>query len=239
MKIVKLLLIGSLLIISSPSFSQGIPVYDNASVTQTILQLQEMAEDAQRQLQQIEAMTGSRNAGSLSNGAYEQQLKQYLPNTWEETINMINTGSLPSGALGTQGIFAEIYNQYDPIKGIEAYASNPNGSDAILLDRKTGTTVAAMAASEQIFNQTDQRNQIYQNLLAEVSSSADMKNSVDLQARIAAENGMALNELMRQNAMQMQQRAVSDNESLVDLKRASNANKYDPAQANKAMQINP
>ena len=239
MKKLNILLAGALLSASTPSFAQGIPVYDNASVAQTILQLQEMAEDAQRQLKQIEAMTGARNAGDLSNSAFERQLKEYLPTTWEDTLDMINAGTLPNGALGTQGIFSDIYNEYEPIKGEDLYASNPNGSSAKALNRKTGTTIAAMAASEQVFNQTAQRNQIYQNLLTELNNSEDMKNSIDLQARIAAENGMALNQMMRQNAMEMQQRAATDNESLVDIKRAANANTYDAAKAKEAMTITP
>lgn len=235
----KLLLAGAILAYSSPSFAQGIPVYDNASVAQTILQLEEMARDAQKQLQQIEAMTGARNAGSLSNGAYEQQLKQYLPNTWADTMDMINAGSLPNGAFGTKSIYSDIYNQYEPITGADTFTNDPTGFTAKALDRKTGTTMAAMAASEQVFNQTAQRNQIYQNLLGEVNSSPDMKNSVDIQARIAAENGMALNELMRQNAIIMQQRAAIDNSSLVDVKKAAGANKYDPVKAKEVMQLTP
>ena len=234
-----LLLAGVILTLPNSANAQGIPVYDGASWAQTAIELQEMAKDYQKQIEQLESMTGARNAGALSNGVFEQQLKQYLPNSWEETMDMINAGTLPSGALGTKSIYSDIYNQYDPIKGADAYIADPTGISSKALDRQTGTTVAAMAASEQAFNQTGQRNQIYQNLLGEVNNSPDIKNSTDLQARIAAENGMALNELMRQNAILMQQRAATDNQNLVDIKRASSANKYDASKAKEAMKITP
>ena len=236
---IKLLIITVLVTLPSIAKAQGIPVYDAASFAQFGTTINEMAKDYQKQIEQLEAISGARNAGMLSNGSFEQQLKQYLPNTWEDTMNMINAGALPSGALGTQGIFSNLYNEYDPITGELTFLTDPTGYSAKALDRKTGTTMAAMAASEQIFNQAEQRNQIYQSLLNELNNSPDMKNSVDLQARIAAENGMALNELMRQNAIQMQQKAANDNQDLVNIKKAAEQTKYDAAKAKEAMKLTP
>ena len=54
--------------------AQGIPVYDATSFAQFAQQLQEQAKEYQKQLEQLEAMTGARNAGALSNGVFEQQL---------------------------------------------------------------------------------------------------------------------------------------------------------------------
>lgn len=236
---IKLILTTLFMTLPISAHAQGIPVYDATSFAQFGTTINEMAKDYQKQIEQLEAMSGARNAGMLSNGAFEQQLKQYLPNSWEDTMDMINAGSLPSGALGTQSIFSNLYNAYDPITGEQAYLTDPSGYSAKALDRKTNTTIAAMAASEQVFNQTQQRNQIYQSLLGELNNSPDMKNSIDLQARIAAENGMAINELMRQNAIQMQQKAAGDNQDLVDIKKASEQTKYDAAKAREAMKLNP
>ena len=236
---IKTILTIILIALPVQSYAQGIPVYDATSFAQFSTTINEMAKDYQKQIEQLEAMSGARNAGMLSNGAFEQQLKQYLPNTWEDTMDMINAGTLPSGAYATQGIFSDLYNEYNPITGEQTYITDPSGYNAKALDRITGTTMAAMAASEQIFNQTEQRNQIYQNLLSELNNSPDMKNSVDLQARIMAENGMAINELMRQNAIQMQQKAANDNKDLMNIKRAAEQNKYDATKAREAMELTP
>ena len=102
--------------------AQGIPVYDASSFAQLVTQLDKMAEDYQNQLEQLdealkqtEAITGTRNAGDLVNGVLEQQLREYLPNTWQDTMNIINATGLPSGALGTQGIYNDLYTTYNPI----------------------------------------------------------------------------------------------------------------------------
>ena len=54
-----------------------------------------------------------------------------------------------------------------------------------------------MAASEQAYNNIAARIQTYETLLNELNNTTDLKASVDLQARISAENGMILTELMR------------------------------------------
>lgn len=224
--------------------AQGIPVYDASSFAQLITQLDKMAEDYQNQLEQLdealkqtEAITGTRNAGDLVNGVLEQQLREYLPNTWQDTMNIINATGLPSGALGTQGIYNDLYTTYNPIPGAEFIESDPSGPVAQSLDRRTGTTYAAMAASEQAYNNINERIQIYEQLLTELNNSQDLKASADLQARISAENGMIMSELLRLNAIQMQQKASEDNEVLTDYRRSAVANQYDADKAREAMEL--
>jgi type IV secretion system protein VirB5 len=226
------------------AMAQGIPVYDASSFAQFVTQLDKMSQDYQKQLEQLdeamkqtEAITGSRNAGDLVNGVLEQQLREYLPNTWQDTMNIINATGLPSGALGTQSIYNDLYTTYNPIPGAEFMESDPSGPVARSIDRRTGTTYAAMAASEQAYNNINDRIQIYEQLLTELNNSQDLKASVDLQARITAENGMILSELMRLNAIQMQQKASEDNEILTDYRRSSVANQYDATLARKAMEL--
>jgi len=231
-----------ILIGTSPSHAQGIPVYDASGFAQLIAQVDAMAEDYQKQLEQLdeaikqrEALTGARNAGDLLNGILEQQLREYLPNTWEDTMNLINANGLPQGAIGTQGIYTDLINTYNPLLGSDAFTNDPNGPLSQALDRRTNTTYAAMAASEQAYNNINDRIQIYEALLNELNNTQDLKASADLQARIMAENGMLLTELMRLNAIQMQQNASLENESLANRRRAAIANTYDAQAAGQAM----
>ena len=53
--------------------------------------------------------------GDVANGVFEQQLRQYLPNTWQDTLNMINGAPIPNGALGTQNIYSNLYSEFDPL----------------------------------------------------------------------------------------------------------------------------
>lgn len=224
--------------------AQGIPVYDASGYIQLIAQLDAMADDYANQINQLQeavrqadAITGSRNMGSVANGVFEQQLRQYLPNTWQDTLNMINGAAIPSGALGTQNIYSDLFNEYAPLSGATIMASDPSGQVAKAIDRRTGTTYAAIAASEQAYNNIPVRMQTYESLLDELNNSDDLKASVDLNARIAAENGILMNEIMRLNAIQIQQNSSIDNTQLMENRRAATFNQYDPDLARQAIQF--
>jgi type IV secretion system protein VirB5 len=246
MKILNLVILAAAIIFLqiADAKAQGIPVYDASSFAQLIAQIDAMADDYQKQLEQLDeavrqsnAMTGSRNMGDVANGLLEQQLREYLPNTWQDTMNIINSGNVPNGALGTQSIYNDLYNDFSPLSGADLMPSDPTSNVAKAIDRRTGTTYAALSASEQAYNNVPVRMQTYNTLLSELSNSDDLKTSVDLQARIAAENGVALNELMRLNAIRIQQDASIDNETLMNSRRASSFNVYDPALARAAMEL--
>lgn len=246
MKILNLVIVSAAIIFlqSADAKAQGIPVYDASSFAQLIAQIDAMADDYQKQLEQLDeavrqsnAMTGSRNMGDVANGLLEQQLREYLPNTWQDTMNIINSGNVPNGALGTQSIYNDLYNDFSPLSGADLMPSDPTSNVAKAIDRRTGTTYAALSASEQAYNNVPVRMQTYNTLLSELNNSDDLKTSVDLQARIAAENGVALNELMRLNAIRIQQDASIDNETLMNSRRASSFNVYDPALARAAMEL--
>lgn len=236
----------SLMFTSAHTFAQGIPVYDAASFTQFLTQLEKMSQDYQKQIEQLNeaskqttAITGARNMGQLLNGPFEEQLREYLPDNWDQTMNMLDGSNLPSGAAPTRNIYSQLYNEYTPLEGSEFITLDPSGPVAKSLDRRTSTTYAAMAASEQAFNSIRSRIQAYEGMLNELNNTTDLKASVDLQARIAAENGLILSELMRLNTIQAQLKATADNEQLVNYRRSTSANKYDAQQARQAMELQP
>lgn len=218
--------------------AQGTPVYDASNFSQMLSQLDSMSRDYQKQLEQLDqavkqanAMTGPRNMGSLNNSTLESELRRYLPTTWQETMHMMNAQGLGSAGVGTQSLYNSLTQTFKPLPGSEFLPDDPSGPIAQALDRRNNTTYAAMAASEQAYNNISTRIEAYENMLEELNSTTDLKASVDLQSRIAAENGMILNELIRLQAMQMQQKAAEDNETLTTYRRAATANKYDAAKA--------
>lgn len=224
--------------ISPSAFAQGIPVYDASSFGQMITQLDSMSKDYQKQLEQLDqavrqadAITGPRNMGSLNNSSLESELRRYLPNTWQQTMNMMNAQGLGSAGLGTQNLYSALTDTFRPLPGSEFLPSDPNGPIAQALDRRNNTTYAAMAASEAAYNNISTRIEAYENMLEELNNTTDLKASIDLQARITAENGMILNEMIRLQALQIQQSAATDNETLTTYRRATAAHKYDAAKA--------
>ena len=171
MKILNLVILSAAIIFlqSADAKAQGIPVYDAAGFAQLIAQIDAMADDYQKQLEQLDeavrqsnAMTGSRNMGDVANGLLEQQLREYLPNTWQDTMNIINSGNVPNGALGTQSIYNDLYNDFSPLSGADLMPSDPTSNVAKAIDRRTSTTYAALSASEQAYNNVPVRMQTYQ-----------------------------------------------------------------------------
>ncbi len=224
--------------------AQGIPVYDAAGYAQLLTQMNQMVQDYQKQIEQLSeaikqtnALTGTRGMGALANGGLESDLRRYLPNTWQETMNLMNVSGLGSAGLGTQSTYNDLYSVYAPVKGADAITSDPSGATAQALDRRTGTTYAAMAAGEQAFNSIPRRMDTYETLLSELDSTQDLKGSIDLLARISAENGFILNEMMRLNAIQIQQKAAQDNQELNSYKRFHTANQYNPDNAANAFKL--
>lgn len=237
---VKKYILTSLLCLSltSPAFAGGIPVYDASTFTQMVTQLNQMSKDYQKQLEQLEqavkqanAITGTRDMGSLANGAAQSDLRRYLPNTWEETMHMMSAGGLGTTATGTQGIYSNLLSAYKPLSGSSLMASDPSGTMSKAFDRRSNTTYAAMATAEQSYNSVEGHIGTYEDMLGELNNTTDLKASVDLQSRISAENGLIMSDLLRLNAVQMQQKSAEDNQSLVGAARASASNKYDASKA--------
>lgn len=226
-----ILLTGS----SSASYASGIPVYDASGYTQMIAQLNQMSKNYQKQVEQLEesirqtsAMTGTRNMGSLANSGVEEDLRRYLPNTWKETLNMMNANNLGASALGTRSIYSDLLNTYKPMSGASIMTSEPNGITSKSFDLQNQTTFAAMAAGEQSYNNTAHQTKTYEHLLDELNKTTDLKSSIDLQSRISAENGIVLNELVRLKSIEIGQRSAESTSSLTSTARASTANKFIP-----------
>jgi hypothetical protein len=92
----------------------------------------------------------------------------------------MQASGLPSGAGSTQGLYADLLSSFSPVPGLEVYQSDPSGPFSKAWDRRTKTSYAAMAASEQAFNSIQGRMDTYEKLLVELNNTQDLKASVDL-----------------------------------------------------------
>ncbi len=221
-------------LVPSPCKANGIPVFDATSVAQAIAQIEQMAKDYELQLEQIDqalanynAITGGRDLGTLRNSTAEQDLRRALPPELQELIGLNNATSLGAAGLETQSIYNDILTTYDPVTGADLIPSDPGGSVAGAHDRHANTTYAAMAASESAYNNAANRLASYEEMLQKLNTTTDLKESVDLLARITAENGILLNEVMRMQSLQMQLQSTQSGKSLTDIKRLNKARIYD------------
>jgi len=218
-------------------------VYDPTNHASLVSQLDQMAKQYEQQLKQLEqsvqqtgALTGTRSMGSIANGPAEAALRQYLPSTWQNTMKMNSATGLNSTGAQTQSLYNSYFTTNAPVTGAAAITRDPTGPISQSIDRKTQTTYASMAASEQSYNSIAPRTTTYETLLQQVNTTPDLKSSVDLQSRIAAENGLTMNELLRMNTIQVQQKAAEDNQQLTAFTQSSSINRYDATQARTAYQ---
>lgn len=238
MKIYLPLFASALILIPSGTHAQGIPVYDAAGFTQAVSQIEQMAKDYQKQIEQLNesikqtsALTGPRNAGDILNGITEQQLHDYLP---DELLDL-GTGNHPADMR---------YNDLIDLYGLDQGQNilpqeDPQSPYVRSVTEKNKSIMATMASSEQAYQNTGERTALYKGLLEQLNSTADLKDSADLQARIAVENGLALNELIRLSTINMQREASDNVHQLMSERRAEAAHHYDPDLAKQAIAKQP
>ncbi len=181
-----------LLCAATPAVHAQFAVIDVASLTQLVSEVQTLEQQlatARAQLSQaqaqFQAMTGDRGMEQLLAGVS----RNYLPVDW---------GALQSAAQGA-GPFAPLAAAVRGALGTESVLSAaqlaglPAEAAAQLLTQRQaaallqGLTQAALSNSSGRFASLQQ-------LIATIGQAGDQKAALDLQARIAAENGMLQNE---------------------------------------------
>ncbi len=201
----------------------GIPVIDVANVAESIRQLVQMQQAYQRQfeelqqsIKQVEALTGSRGMGDLLNSPAFRDSRRYTPTTWEDTLRILEAGGLPGSAADTRAIYETHAETFQVGSGADIDRRDETSPNALAHERRRDTAYASMAVAERSFDEASQRTVNYESLMARIDASPDSKASTDLNARVVAENGMALNDLVRLSTIQLQQQAAADNQALVD-----------------------
>ena len=225
--------IGALIaLLAIPSYGQ-LAVIDPTNLAQnaltaarTLEQYQQMVESYRTQLEQLEeaarqvqALTGPRGMSRLRNGTAFRTARRYAPSSWRDTLLILERGGNPGNARDVRRIMEEIYDEYG-IGGAEDYNPiNPNDPAARAFQNRRDTTYAAAAISETSYNQTESRVETMESFLDEIERAGDMKAISDLNARIGAENGLLLAELIRLNAIRMQQAAAAETQRMADEER--------------------
>lgn len=191
------------------------PINMGEAVAQGVQMAKQLAE-LKRQLDQAvrhyQAVTGSRGMGSMNNGFYDQQIRRTLPNNWDELMSAAGTGNSQSLSAYTSQVLDGVSKQYRMIDG--AKFSTLNTKHAGVVDRNNNAATVNMGISEVVYNKTADRRNTYEKFLQEIDKTPDLKASTDLNARIAAENGLLMNEIIRIMAADLNQSASSKMQEL-------------------------
>lgn len=203
-------LLACLVVTGTPARASGMPVIDVANLMQAVqqyMQLSAQLQQLQQQLaqaqQQYGSITGSRGMGGLFNSGIEQQMRQYAPGTWQQSLAVLQQGGLPGSAADVQRA-AQSFAQSQGIAqaGTQVFPGSPANAQAY--SASAGATAAAAGLSQAAYDQTQARMQRVQQYLAQINGTPDLKAAIDLNARLLAEVNEALTQLIQLQAAQMQ-----------------------------------
>ena len=186
-------------------------VFDPAAVAEAIEQVAQGAEeirialrDLENQTRQLEAITGTRDVASIF-----LEPRGYLPDELADLLRTEIVGS--DDVLQLVDALDQIYLPVNSEALVARGILEEGSSVAMSIDRATSANLAALASSQMTYNQVRTRLDAIDGLLGSLEGSEDLKTSIDLNARIAAENSLLLAELIRMQALDQQARSASVN----------------------------
>jgi type IV secretion system protein VirB5 len=170
-------------------------VVDAPAIVQLIQEVQTTAQQlatAKAQLlqaeQALQTMTGDRGMEQLLSGTN----RNYLPLDWAQ-VNGVLHGAGGFGALSTD--VQSVLNA-NAVLSPQRLAILPAGGQQLIQSERQWSAMQ-QALSHQALSSASNRFASIQNLISAISSAADQKGILDLQARISAELGMLQNEQLK------------------------------------------
>lgn len=216
-------LLAILVLFSPLSAHAQIPVTDVANFGQQVVQYAQMIAEYERQFQQliearnqVDAITGNYGFGDLLNDAGYRDARRYTPITWQDTLRILNAGGLPGSAADVRSIYSDRSDAMAVIGAQDYNRLNPDAPNAQAFERRRDTNLASQAIAEATYDDIQARMQNYETLMGQIESTDNSKAIADLQARISAENGTTMADLIRLQAVQLQQTSAVEAQQLVD-----------------------
>ena len=211
------------ILLSPLSAAAQIPVTDAANLGQQIVQYAQMIAEYERQFEQliearnqVDAITGNYGFGDLLNDAGFRDARRYTPNSWRDTLRILEAGALPGSAADVRAIYADRSDAMAVIGAEDYNALNADAPNAQAFERRRDTNLASQAIAEVTYNDIQTRMGNYETLMGQIESTDNAKAIADLQARISAENGTTMADLIRLQAVQLQQTSAVEAQQLVD-----------------------
>ncbi|MDB6103300.1 MAG: conjugal transfer protein TrbF [Gammaproteobacteria bacterium] len=190
----RLALIGAMILLAcAPAAQAQWAVVDVGAITQLIQQVETMQQQlstAQSQLSQARtefgAITGGRGMERLLSGTQ----RNYLPSTWNELQGVMQSSA---GSYGTLSASVQSLMTTNAVLSPQQAAAL-SATQRAQLDAARRSAALAQATSRDALANSSQRFASLQQLIDAIPGASDPKAILDLQARIAAEQGMLQNE---------------------------------------------
>jgi type IV secretion system protein VirB5 len=170
-------------------------VVDAPAIVQLIQEVQTTAQQlatAKSQLLQAEralqTMTGDRGMEQLLSGTN----RNYLPSNWVQVNGVLQgTGGFSALSTDVQSVMST-----NAVLSPQRLANLPAGGQQLIQSERQWSAMQ-QALSHQALSSASNRFASIQSLISAISSAADQKGILDLQARISAELGMLQNEQLK------------------------------------------
>lgn len=223
------LLVGALAFGSVRPAHAQFAVIDVASLGQLINEVQwleQQVQTARSQLSQAQseyaALTGGRGMEQLLSGT----VRNYLPTDWTQISQVLNGSSGSYGTLASQ--LSALVTANAILSSSQVSALTASQQAQLLAARQSPALLQAL--SRTALSNSSDRFTTLQQLITALSSATDPKGSLDLSARIAAEQAMLQNESTKLQGLyqiaesqewarrqQLREQAISDQGSLRQL----------------------
>lgn len=182
-----------------------------ATVRQLAAQYRTMVDQLAEARAQVAALTSHSGAGDLFNGAAERASRRYMPDAWAAATDIEQAAnSVGAAADATRSVMDRANTLYRPATAVELDLGGYRQLDVERYETETRTALAVLGASEVMLDTTARRRDTYEGLMARIEAAPDAKAAADLSNRIAAENGLTQNELVRVTAMQANVAAIQE-----------------------------
>ncbi|WP_435106626.1 type IV secretion system protein [Arhodomonas sp. AD133] len=207
--------------------ASGIPTVDVVNIAQTTLtasnsteqlfttveQLQKLKEQYEtikkqyeQQLEEWDGWTGARNLNSLLNGWEERGERRYTPESWEETLAILQEGKNPGGATDElERIVKEVRDEDQRYSREELFGGDGEIPESLKdeaedYERSGNRLYTHRGVSQVSFNKTNERLLKMESLITEINNARDPKAALDMQSRLVGQLGILLTEMIRMQA---------------------------------------
>ncbi|MBT9446687.1 MAG: hypothetical protein IV086_13380 [Hyphomonadaceae bacterium] len=177
------------------------PVLDPANLAQNIQQAAHALEQIKNQVKELEALTSHEGYGALADGATERALRRYAPESWEDSLRILEAGGLPGDSNDVASIVGDLRDRYAPLSADELAQARVSDETRASLSRSQATGLMAEGISSTAFAQIETRIGNVELMLGQIDAAPDIKAAQDLEARITGEVALAQLELVRLQAL--------------------------------------
>ncbi len=188
-----------------PAPAAGIPVEDLTAVGRLIAQLTHMGLQYDRQneeltqaLRLVQSLTHATAYGTRLDTAGLAALRTALP----REMSTLNTLFMPGHATTarTQALFNTLTDRYGLMEPDAYDPADPTAPAAQAWRANRDAQLATAVSTQVVYDNLAEREQFYATAMTELDTREDLKQSVDLLARLTAENGRLLMDLIRVQA---------------------------------------